>query len=137
VKHWFGSVHFWTDGHHSCTTFADGTRVPAAPQDNAEYRYRAALLGYGGDTGKLSAVHEFTHSFLAARMGLPVSPVLWAVAHGEPRLANADEEEAVVLAFQAFLNGGRAAPVLVELGDEERLRMLRCEALTLLRPDDA
>lgn len=84
------------------TTFADGTFVEARPQDDAAYRLTARELGYGEDTWSLCWQHEAAHSWLCERVGLPWSPTLFAVAHGET-FERASAEEAAVLEFQREL----------------------------------
>lgn len=102
------------DSGLTVTRFMDGTFVEALPHDTDEYRARAAELGYGKDTAAMSREHELAHAILARELRLPVSPVLWAVAHGEPPPTDNAWEEAAVLAFQAF---ARARGIdLVSLG---------------------
>ena len=109
-------VWFAKPGEGYChTEFADGARAVARPEDTPEYLATARRLGYGDDTAQLCVEHELTHSLLAYLAHLadptlpPHSPALWDVAHGyaggEGRHA---EEEARVLAFQAYLNGWTA-----------------------------
>jgi hypothetical protein len=101
------------------TVFADGARCPAIPHDNPavdspfhiqEQRDTAAALGYGGADPVWAMVreHDLAHSFLAERLGWPLSITLWCVAHQleatipEPlRL----EEEAQVFDFIRVVNG--------------------------------
>ena len=79
------------------TRFADGTTVPACPHDTDDYRETARQLGYGADTWAMCWQHEMFHTVLAIAAGLPYSPTLWAVAHGEQ---GSVDEEAAVLEFQ-------------------------------------
>lgn len=110
------------------TVFADGTRVPARPQDTEEYRERAKSLGYGEDTAAMSREHEVMHSLLAERKGHPYSLALWAVAHAleadDPRLWS---EESEVLRLQLLLNETWrvALPVAEERWLSECWRLLR------------
>lgn len=91
------------------TIFSDQSRVTAAPHDTPAYYAQAAALGYEGDSETaaraMNREHDPLHSFLAERLGLPCSPTLWAVAHGEELPAEVSgREEAMVLQFQALLN---------------------------------
>lgn len=106
-----GDCWFYVD-HETCyarTTFPDFTFLEARPQDCPSYRLTAQELGYGDDAAGCWAMcwhHEAAHSFLAEAVGLPVSPVLWAVAHGEV-FELAHVEEAAVLRFQRLICEGR------------------------------
>ena len=130
---WVNSTTGWTE-----TAFHDGTRVEAQPEESDGYRALAADMGYGPDTAALSREHEILHTFLAEALGYGSSPTLWAVAHGQtgkvaPRWEQ-EEEEAWVLAFQTYLNGGPAAPPLERLSERGLdLEELRAEAKLLLR----
>lgn len=89
------------------TVFCDGAKVPAAPQDNDEYRATAARLGYGTDTWRMCREHEIAHTVVCEAFGLPHSPTLWAVAHGHKNgipdsPGEMAAEEALVLAYQAW-----------------------------------
>lgn len=75
--------------------------VPARPQDDDEYRARAAALGYGDDTLAMSRDHEMVHHILAAVLGLPYSPTLMGVATGR-FCEHWQAEEAAVLGVQRF-----------------------------------
>lgn len=126
------------------TVYHDGTRVTAVAEDSEQYREKAKRYGYGEDVAALSREHEILHTFLAERLWGIGSPALWAVAHGQqgevaPIWAQ-EEEEAQVLAFQAYLNGAPPGPELAPLVAErgaETLESLRADALSLLRPADA
>src|SRR5690348_2647013 len=65
------------------TMFADGTRVPAYPSGLAEQTEMSRRLGYGGDVKRMCREHEVLHTWLCELFGLPYSPTLWAVAHGQ------------------------------------------------------
>jgi tRNA (mo5U34)-methyltransferase len=120
------------------TVYRDGTRVTAMPEEGESYSALTKELGYGCDTEALSREHEIVHTFLAEALGCGASPTLWAVAHGQegdvaPVWAQ-EEEEAGVLAFQAYLNGGPITPALTRLAEQGLdLEELRAEALLLLR----
>lgn len=95
----------WHGRHFCATVYADGTAVPARPHDTPEYRATADALGYTGPRAgwAMCVFHELTHSLLAAPAP---SPVLWALAHGEP--ADGPEhyaEEGRVLDAQRALTG--------------------------------
>lgn len=86
------------------TTFYDGSSLVACPEDNDEYRARAASLGYTDPdaTWQMCHAHELTHTALAHELGLKHSPALWHAAHPElPFNAELiDYEERIVLALQ-------------------------------------
>lgn len=93
------------------TTFSDGTYVEARPNHTPEDLARAESLGYDG-VDRMTLDHDAVHCFLADRAGLPVSPVLWAVAH-ESHIdqADVDAEEGEALLFQRWINDpGTAVP---------------------------
>ncbi|MFW6058985.1 MAG: hypothetical protein ACODAQ_02315 [Phycisphaeraceae bacterium] len=123
---------------YTVTRFPDGTEVPAAPSGDPEQQQTAQRLGYGEDVAAMCREHEILHTWLAERFDLPHSPTLWAVAHdhGEgcaPVWAQ-KQEEALVLAFQGYLNGRPATPVLEKLVERGHcLADLKDEALRMLR----
>lgn len=121
------------------TVFQDGTRVTATPEETDEYRAKAERYGYGNDLPGLSREHEILHTFLAERLRDGCSHALWAVAHGQQGYVapiwEQEQEEALVLAFQIYLNGGSAdeealQPIRDAGFDKDELRQ---EALALLR----
>jgi hypothetical protein len=100
-------VRVFEDDHYLETVFADGTRVPAAPQDSDQYRATASACGYGDNLWRLCREHEIAHTTLMQTLGLRHSPTLWAVAHGEHgRIPNSPgemaAEEKLVLAYQEW-----------------------------------
>lgn len=102
-------MRIFEDTHYLETAFPDGTKVPAAPQDTDDYRATAFRLGYGTDTWAMCREHELAHTELAELLGLPYSPTLWAVAHGEKRAiigapGEMQAEEDLVLAYQRWRN---------------------------------
>lgn len=109
------------------TMYADGTCVPAVPQETAEYRQTAEQLGYGGDVAALSREHEVCHTLLSQWIGLSQSPTLWDVAHGTvTRWHIYWAEEDAVLNFQRMLNGWFSwLPPLWAERRRDALRMLR------------
>jgi hypothetical protein len=80
----------------------DGAEAQGAPQDTAEYRARAAALGYGGDTLSSCRDHDLLHAALCAWLGLPESPVLRHSAEGRGASDLTNLEEDAVLAVQRF-----------------------------------
>jgi hypothetical protein len=116
------------------TQFPDGTLVPAVPEDTDAYRATARSLGYGADTARMNREHDPLHSWLAEKLGLPHSPVLWAVAHGTLAQGDFGAEEALTLAFQRLLNHGTPEPALRPLEQVGHdLDQLYQEATALLR----
>lgn len=90
----------WDDGM-TVSRYAEG-EVAACPEDNENYRARAAALGYGGDTALMSREHEIGHHLLAHWLGLPRSPTMDGLLGPGPIYAHWRTEEAAVLAIQAF-----------------------------------
>jgi hypothetical protein len=79
--------------------YPDGALVEACAQDNDVYRATARAHGYGADTALMSREHELGHHLIAALLGLPHSPTMWAVAHGTDD-PTGPLEEAAVMAVQ-------------------------------------
>jgi hypothetical protein len=82
--------------------------------------------------------HEVLHTWLCERFDLPHSPTLHAVAHGQPDGAcpvwAQHQEEALVMAFQAYLNGLPATAALDSLvGRGASLEALRAQAIGMFR----
>ena len=141
----YATVYVDTDDRYARVSFFDGAVCEARPHDTPAYDAFAATLGYAGPAwpdpgGAMSREHEVCHHFLAEVRGLPWSPALWAVAHGyelgaDPLHQAIQEEEWLVTAFQALLNGLDPAPCLgwwlVNLGHD--LDALRAQARVLLR----
>ncbi len=130
---WVNVAPGWTE-----TAFHDGTTVEARPEAGDRYDALAAELGYGTDGAAMSREHELLHTFLAEALGYGSSPTLWAVAHGQQGAVaqrwEQEEEEAWVLAFQAYLNGLPATQALGALTAQGlSLEELRAEAMLLLR----
>jgi hypothetical protein len=129
----------WTE-----TVFRDGTRVTAVPQEGEEYRLHAQDLGYIGEdaAARMSREHELLHTFLACRLrDGGASPTLWAVAHGQTGTIapvwEQEEEEALVLGFQRYLNGAQAGDEVQRLEDDGiSISELKHDALALLRGSD-
>lgn len=121
------------------TVFRDGSRVPAYPTGLADQREIGKRLGYGCDLARMCREHEVLHTWLCELFGLPYSPTLWAVAHGQAEgcapLWAQQEEESLVLAFQALLNNAAAdSHVLKSLTDRGiSLDDLKGQARELLR----
>jgi len=138
----FTFKHCWvhTSPGYTETVFHDGTAVTATPERSEAYAAQARALGYGEDTQALSREHELLHTLLMEAVGFGSSPTLWAVAHGQqgevaPIWAQ-EEEETLVLSFQAYLNGGEASPVVCALGGLGlNIEALRRDALQRLRSE--
>lgn len=96
---------------HVRTVFDDGAEVPASPDGTAAQTTTSRRLGYGADVARMVRHHELAHSLVAEWCGLPCSPTLRRVAHGEPCADEEAEawEEALVLAFQRFVSTGVVA----------------------------
>lgn len=104
----------WSDGYLE-TVFWDGLFCPADLTVNTEdTRTTARLTGYGDDLRRMHFEHELLHTYLAEMRGWDYSPVLRRVATQEAWSFDAlrCDEEAVVLAFQSYLNTGQIAPEL-------------------------
>lgn len=89
------------------TRYSDGTEVLAHPMHRPEDEALAVELGYP-DVDEMTLFHDPLHERLARALGLPHSPTLWALAHGQPAPACAAHEEAMVLAAQKFMNAWSA-----------------------------
>jgi hypothetical protein len=110
------------------TKFDDGTDVPAFPNDDVSSRYTAQELGYGSDLVKMTLDHEFLHTFLCEKAGLPYSPTLWSVAHnhigsGCIPFSRQYEEEALVLSCQKYMNTKQIEKPLEQYLDFNRLSL--------------
>ena len=135
----FGGVRFYLDtaDRYARTTLPDGSVVHARPNKDE------------GDTWHF---HDFCHSCLSARLGLPHSPTLAAVAYGcdgkheredcpapdhHVDLYDQYAEEGLVMAFVDFLHDGNpdraSLQVLAAPGD---LMEMRADALALLRTNE-
>jgi hypothetical protein len=120
------------------TRFNDGSVARSMSTGTHEQLAMAYQLGYGGDCATLCAEHEILHTFVSEKLGLPHSPAIWAAAHGQPPVAEAlweqYQEDEIVYALQAWLNGQPASPALQSLALRGvDLNVLRREALSLLR----
>src|SRR5215211_2094253 len=121
------------------TIFPDGARVPAYPNGTDEQRVTTRRTGYGDDIAAMCREHEILHTWLAEKFGFPHSPTLWAVAHGQAEgcapIWAQHGEEALVMAFQEYLNGLPATEPLKSLTNwGMSLEQLRDEARQMLRP---
>ena len=108
-----------TDPMHTRVVFADGKTVSAVPHTSDEYRARAAALGHP-DAASMARAHDLYHAWIAQLLacgsGTPYSPTLRAVAEGrEAPEWLAGGEEAMVLAFDRFVNEGVPSPELAAL----------------------
>ena len=89
------------------TRFADGTECAGTPHETPDYLARAMRLGYGNDIMAYLRDHELAHNLIAQELWDKPSPVLHAVAKGQPlSFAEADPEERLVINFQGFLRQG-------------------------------
>lgn len=116
------------------TVYEDNTRAPATPQDTDEYRATTARLGYGADTWRQCREHEILHTWVALKMGMTHSVILWNVAHGGGKRwpTGGPEEEARVMGFQRLLNTGEADDAVTFVFDTAfRLWHLTREEITL------
>lgn len=138
-----GWVH--TDGNWTETVFRDGTRVTAMPEEGEDYRLQAEDLGYSGEdaAANMSREHELLHTFLADRLrDGGASPTLWAVAHEQTGMIapvwEQEEEEALVLAFQRYMNGREPDDEIHRLEAQGiSVSRLKQDALALLRGSDS
>jgi len=90
------------------TRYPDGTEVHAHPNHRPDDEKRAAALGYP-DVEAMTLDHDVLHERLARAAGLPYSPTLYGLAHGQPAPpALAALEEAAVLAYARFVNAARS-----------------------------
>jgi hypothetical protein len=122
-------VHIWDEARYLETVFDCGHKVPAAPQDQPQYRAIAHETGYGPDIWRQCLEHEMAHTVLAEYRGLPYSPTLWAVAHARPARTRANgREECVVQAFQAWCNGNPDALDVLEMYGFEWRELARLKA---------
>lgn len=90
------------------TVFADGAVCVAMPDYSAQ-RETAQRLGYGADdeaVWRMTVDHDILHTTEAVKAGLPHSPTLWAVAHGE-KYPGSRMEEWAVTQVQQRINGVR------------------------------
>src|SRR5690348_11324108 len=121
------------------TIFRDGSLVPAYPTGLADQMQTAHQLGYGDDLSRMCREHEILHTWLCEQFGLPYSPTLWAVAHGQTQgsapIWAQQEEEALVLSFQASLNDSPHDRRPLENIPKHGMRLddLKRQARTLLR----
>lgn len=132
------AIRVWPENQYLETCFEDGTKVPAAPQDNDYYRGIAERNGYGTDTWRQCFEHEVLHTWLRVQCGDPFSLTLWGAAHGVvQRRGLKHDEEQVVFAFQQLLNGAEVAEPdwLADMhwGGHDMVA-LKEQALALLRP---
>ena len=87
------------------TVFADGSKVPAAPQDTDTYRARARELGYGDNIWAMCLEHELFHTLWAVSQGFEYSQTLWDVAHGLGEIPSHWMEEQIVMDLQRTYRG--------------------------------
>ena len=92
------------------TVFHTGASVPAAPQDDDEYRNKAYAWGHTSPW-QMCLWHEVAQSFCARQLGLDYSPALFAEAHQieRPKGFHTREEDLVIAFCKAAL--GKPWPV--------------------------
>ena len=88
------------DGY-TLTTFPDGKTVNALHAEQPGQRETAGRLGFA-TAWEMNVSHDLAHSMLARWLGLPHSPTLHAVAHGDKAPKVWRREEQAVLALQAY-----------------------------------
>lgn len=92
--------------------------VNAIPESTEEYRQRALDLGYTDTPDspaelKMCQEHDLIHCFLAHALLETESHALWCAAYNQPASARTDEEEAMVLQYQKFLNTGEPPTIFL------------------------
>jgi hypothetical protein len=123
----------WSEDHVD-TLFFDGLSCPAQFEINPDTLMTAQECGYGtaGESEGIKYLHttefhirqmhlehELLHTFLSQELGRPYSLVLRRVAQGETWSYDQtrEDEEALVLAFQKYLNTAEYTSPLEELED--------------------
>lgn len=126
------------DNGYCETLFDDRSIAPSLPIYNNYNKWISLDLGYPkGNKGiKLMTIHrEILYTFISESFGKDYSERLWAVAHHAPpsELCLFEEEEALVLSFQKYLNTDKAIidPIL-ELKKFEKLKQLFIEGKRLV-----
>lgn len=98
------------------STFDDGASWGAHPHP-ADHHYNviAHRCGYGEDLMAYAVEHEVCHHLLADELGSGVSPVIWALAHGQAPDTNAAAiEEIAVHALQRWIRANER-PIVGEV----------------------
>jgi hypothetical protein len=88
------------------TQFSDGQGYGSLPHRTDSYLRLASKLGYGQDIMGYCREHDFLHNFVEQEVNRRPSPILWALAHGQPAPRTCAYEEALVQTFQGFLRAG-------------------------------
>jgi hypothetical protein len=122
------------------TKFPSGHSVAGAVNKDGSQDELAQQLGYQS-TWDMVREHEILHTWLAIKLGFPHSPTLWDVAlnlleiPNRPALIIWPGEEAAVIEFQRWLNGGVPNWDYLNCFVEKGLNMtnLYSEAMKLLR----
>ena len=101
------------------TVFPDGGTAPALFVVNDETKATAHGAGYGEDVARMHLEHELGHTFLSEHLGRPYSYVLKRVADQVPWTPDPVRlhEEAMLLAFQRYLNTEDWDELLCPIGD--------------------
>lgn len=128
----FCTVREWPQRRYLETSFVDGAKVPAAPQDDVEQHATAIRLGYKTDLYRMVREHELMHHAIAELRGQSYSRTLWSVAHPHhpenASIAEQHEEEAIILAVQLYLNTGAVSREMLALVEETGLTIEQIEA---------
>lgn len=127
-------LHIWPDYMETRYVLS----VPAAGNDDAESIRRAWELGYAGDTFAMSRDHELLHSLIADQRGMPWSAVLLGVAvraaGGDKGMVisreDSDEEEALVIDVQRWIQTGVSSPRLAASGLDLHALVARLREVT-------
>jgi hypothetical protein len=90
----------------SWTQFPSGQGWGAVPHRTPSYRRLASKLGYRRNIIAYCLEHDFLHSFIEQELNDRPSPVIHALAHGQPAPRTTAYEEALVQMFQGFLRAG-------------------------------
>jgi hypothetical protein len=84
--------------------FSDGTEFGAHAQHDHHYYVISHRSGYGDDVDRYAREHEVVHHLAGELFFGGVSPVLWALAHGEDVTPEAAAiEEAIVMLIQRWI----------------------------------
>lgn len=102
-----GLVEITASAEYVETRFPSGRALIAAIATQPGQDKTAADLGFDSPEA-MNREHDIAHSLLAHWLGLPWSPNIYALAHGEPISDQHVTEEAAVLALQKY---ARAAGV--------------------------
>lgn len=88
------------------TQFTTGQGWGSVPHRTTAYRRLTARMGYRRNIIAYCLEHDFLHSYIEQELNDRPSPILYALAHGEPAPKTTAYEEALVQMFQMFLRSG-------------------------------